>query len=264
MPVVNTANSGIGNNTIILFDNLAAKATVSATSTAAGYPAIATIDPATWSSWRPTVAGASAQYDMGSAVEVDCVGIAAHDAATSGVTLWIEVSTNGTTWTQARPGYAPLTNEDLILPLQSQSFRYWRIRQAGGICNIGVVFIGKRLTFNRSPIDTYTPLHHARQYTKLFNDSIKGQFLGNRVMAAGAETDVDMGMFDRSWLEGNIRPFEYHYNQGGCFFYAGSPLKYPLDMGYCRALGDDETLAIEWNNADRLASLSFGVRSYVG
>ena len=240
--------------------------TVTASSSAVGYPAINVTDPATWSSWRGAGVNSWIGYDFGTPVSVDALGLAAHDLATSGVTS-ISIATSptaaiGSFITVAT--YTTLTNEDILAIFPAVTNRYWRVYINGPAANIGVIVFGKRLVFPHAPVDGYTPLHHSRQYTKMFNDSIKGQFLGNRVMAAGAETDVDMGMFDRPWLEGNIRPFEYHYNQGGCFFYAGCPGKYPLDMGYCRALGDDESLAIEWTEADKLATLSFGIRSYVG
>ena len=120
------------------------------------------------------------------------------------------------------------------------------------------------MEFPHPPVDSYTPLHRARRYTKMFNDSLRGQFLGNRVMAAGAETEVDLGFVTRSWLEGNISGFEERYNQGGTFFYAGCPALYPRDMGYCRANGEDAALEIEFTEGQRLATLSFGVESFVG
>lgn len=262
MPALVEANAELPNSATVIWQ--AIQPIVTASGSAVGYPAINATDPATWSSWRPNTFPSWIYYDFGSATSIDGAGISAHNMATSGVsTALFQSSENSTDWV-TRATYSPLSDEDVFAIFPAISARYWRVRMTGAAANLGVVVFGKRLVFGRAPVDGYTPLHHARQYTKLFNDSIKGQFLGNRVMAAGAETDVDMGMFDRPWLEGNIRPFEYHYNQGGCFFYAGCPGKYPLDMGYCRALGDDESLSIEWTEADKLATLSFGIRSYVG
>lgn len=221
-------------------------------------------DPATWSLFTPSASGPIVSYDLGQSEEIDSLGIAAHNLASSGASFTFQYSTDNTTWNNARPSYSPLTDDDLFFIFPAQTARYWRINFVGSGFTVGVAFGGKRLDLQHAPIDGYTPIHHARKYTKLFNDSIKGQFLGNRVMSAGAETRVDMGFFDRSWMEGNIRGFESHYNQGGTFFYAGCPSKYPLDIGYCRAGGDDDTLEIEWTEAEKMATLSFSIRSYVG
>lgn len=262
MPVTVVAGAESPLNATVLWQ--AIKPTMVGNAGTAGYPSVNLTDPATWSSWKPVGSNAGVGYDMGAPVSFDGCGISAHNMATSGVAgVRIQYSLDNSTWsTIVTP--ETLTDDDMLILFPAVTARYWRITLNGPPANVGVLVFGKRLVFPHAPVDGYTPLHHARQYTKLFNDSVKGQFLGNRVMAAGAETSVDMGFLERPWLEGNIRPFEAHYNQGGTFFYAGCPGKYPLDMGYCRAGGDDETLAIEWNEADKMANLSFGIRSYVG
>ena len=264
MPVVTTSGSIVGNSAMVAYNNYAAGSVISATSAAVGYPAINTVDPATWSSWRPTAAPSNISYDLTTEQAVDVVCIGAHNLATTASTVRIERSSDGVSWTAARPPYLPTTDDDIIFTIPSQTYRYWRIRITGGIPNIGIVFLSSRLNFPHTPIDSYTPLHHAKQYTKEFNDSIKGALLGNRVMAAGSETDVDLGFVERTFVDGPLRAFESHYNQGNTFFYAGWPAGQPLDMGYCRALGEDEIIAVEYIEADKLANLRFGVRAYVG
>lgn len=221
-------------------------------------------DPATWNAWTPSGMNQNLIFDLVIARPCNTVGIAAHTLASNGASVAVHRSTDGVSWTAASDRYYPVTDDDFILTFPTGTYQYWSLNFLGGGFSVGVAQGGLRLDFPHSPIPGYVPLHHARKYTKLFNDSVKGQFLGNRVMAGGAETDVDMGFFERSWMEGNIAGFEAHYNQGGTFFYAGCPELYPNDMGYCRAKGDDETLAIEFTEADKMATLSFGVRAYVG
>lgn len=221
-------------------------------------------DPATWSMFAPSGTNVNVDYDIGREINLDSFGLAAHTLGTSGVSVKLQYSTNGTTWLDAFSTYAPLTNEDIFFLFPKVSGRYFRINFTGSGFTVGIAMAGVALKFPHSPLDGYTPLHHARKYTKLFNDSIKGQFLGNRVLAAGAETSVDLGFMDRVWFENNIRGFESHFNQGGTFFYAGCPSKYPLDMGYCRAAGDDGVLDITWTERDKMAELSFSIQSYVG
>lgn len=220
-------------------------------------------DPATWSKFTPTATNPYVEYDIGREATLNAIGIAAHTLASSGASFRLQYQLDGV-WTNAFTDYSPLTDEDILIVFPNARGQNWRIRFTGGGFVVGVAFAGFHLAFPHAPVDGYTPLHHARKYTKLFNDSVKGQFLGNRVLAAGAETSVDMGFFDRPWVENNIRGFENHFNRGGTFFYASSPSKYPLDVGYCRAAGDDETMNIVWTESDKLATVDFNIQSYVG
>lgn len=263
MPVYMAPSATDGNKAFVLWDNILTRSTILAPSDPPSGPRINALDPATWNGWT-ALAGAALTGDYGSTTTVDAVGIAAHKLATNGCSVLLQYSTDGTTWLDAHPVYAPLTDEDLIIVFANRTGRHFRLLVQNGNAHVGVVFVGKRLIFPHTPIDSYTPLNHARQYTKEFNDSIKGANLGNRVMAAGAETEVDFGFVDRAWVDGPLPPFERHYNQGGMFFYAGYPGGKPLDMGYCRAIDADAIIAVEYIEADKLASLSFGVHSYVG
>ena len=225
-------------------------------------PAINLIDPATWSTWVSGPGAGSANYDFGVAIACNGFGIAAHEIGSLGVTYHVQYSIDGTTWADIH-SQAPTNDEDIFCIFPTVTARYWRLH-TDNPANVGIFAIGNRLIFPHAPVAGYTPLHRARKYEKEFADSIKGHFLGTRVMAAGAETDVNMGFFERPWLEANITPFERHYNQGGKFFYAGSPATAPLDVGYCRASSDNGSLEIEWTEAEKMATLSFGLRSYVG
>ena len=195
---------------------------------------------------------------------VDIICIAAHNLATTATTVWPEYSADGVSWTAARTSYIPLTDDDLMFTIPTATFRYWRLRFTGGIPTIGVVFIGARMEFPHTPIDGYKPLHHSRMYEKMFNDSLKGVMLSNRVMAEGAETDVDFGFVPREFADGPLRGFQSHYNQGGTFFYAGYPSGQALDMGYCRAIDTNAVIEVEYIEGAGLASLNFGIHSYVG
>lgn len=264
MPVVVDPSAiADGNKAIVLWSNLLVDADISAAGEADGYPAINVTDPATFDSWKGATAGDYIEADLGAAMAVNTLGIAAHTLGTSGASLELDYSDDGAAWTAAVE-YDPLTDEDVIIMFGNITARYWRLTVTDAVANVGVVFLGARLVFPHTPVDGYTPLHHARRYSKLFNDSLKGQMLGNRVMAAGAETTVDLGFVERSFVDGPLRGFEDHYNRGGTFFYAGYPSGKPLDMGYCRAQGEDDIVTVEYIEADKLSNLSFTVRAYVG
>lgn len=268
MPVI--VNGAVdGSKSHILWDNVLSRSNITQAGTMPQYPAInAAKDPNTWSSWRAS--GGSATYltanvPAGSGNRnIGALGVAAHNLATTATNISVQYSTDGSSWTLAAPIYSPLTDEDILILFPVVNAQYWRVNMLGGLGSIGVVYLGNTLIMPHPPTDDYVPLHHARQYEKMFNDSLKGQFLGNRVMSAGASTQVDYGFVDRSWADGPLRGFEDHYNKGGTFFYASWPSGKPQDMGYCRAGSSDEIMAVEYIEAEKMASLSFGLEAYVG
>ena len=225
------------------------------------HPAINLIDQDTWNGWRAPVALASAVYDFGTAVEVDGIGISGHNLATSGAELYIQRSTDNTNWT-TEVTYIATTDEDVYILTNSFTYRYWRIRVSQP-CFISNAVIGKRLQFPNAPTDDYVPLHHARTYRKMRNESMMGQRLSTRTMSIGAETEVSFDYVLRPWTDGPLRAFESWYNQGGSFFYASCPAKYPLDMGYCWAADEDGRIDVTYIEADKLSSVTFGIESYV-
>lgn len=269
MPVVIQPGAQNTNKAMVLWDNFLSDGVITDSSgTDPIHPGINAIkDESTWSSWK-TVENLNGRgdlkVDLGEVRTFSALGVSSHTLGSDGATVQLFVSIDGISYGSVRQSYSPIANDDFILLFKSYSYRYVLIRISGGPSSVGILSLGSPLVFPHAPVDSYTPLHHARRYEKLYNDSLKGHFLSNRVMSAGAETDVDMGFLDRNWLELNIRGFERHYNQGKTFFYAGCPSRYPDDMGYCRSAGSDESLAIEFIEGDRLSSLSFGVRSFVG
>ena len=263
MPVFVKSGVTDGNKATVFWQALTP--TVTASGSASGYPAINVIDPATWSSWKGNSSTLNTiVYDFGSSVSINSFGISAHNIATSGITsINLHYSDDGSSWTLIQI-YTPLTDDDIVILFPEESHRYWRSAFYGPAANIGCIVWASKLAFPHAPIDSYTPLHHARTYTKEFNDSIGGAMLGNRVMATGASTDVDLGFVEKSFVDGPLRAFEAHYNKGGTFFYCGLPSGQPLDVGYCVAGSKDEIVKVEYIKAGKLANLSFGIRAYVG
>lgn len=253
-------------NSIVLRDNYLTKGVFSSSGDLPAYPGENAIDPATYNSWRGSGTSSSITSVHAGTFGAACLGIAAHNAATNGCEIFAQYSTDsGSTWTNCAPGYTPTTNEDFMIIFPSVVLgNAWRVRVRNGNCNIGVAFLGPLVSFPHTPIDSYTPLHHARQYTKLYNRSIPGHLLSNRVMGSGAETTVDFGFVRRDFVDGPLVGFEDHYNRGGTFFYAGWPEGKPRDMGYCWAPTENSRMNVEYIEGDKLASLSFDVASYVG
>ncbi len=262
MPVVMQSGYSMPNRTHVLFNNVMTLGNTTFGNEAAGFPGVNVLDPATYNSWRAnTQGGATITVDTTNPRTYSGVGIAAHNMASVGSRVAIQQSTNGTDWSTIIL-VTPMTNEDLFIIFDTVSTSWFRLNFQLAIPNIGVVIAGPCRDFPSTPIDSYTPSHHSKQYTKYFNNSLQGQFLGNRVMGSGGTMSVQFPHIQRDWVDGPLINFEDHYNRGGSFFYAGWPGGKPQDMAYAWPGSEDSIIDVEYVNADKLATVSFDMQFY--
>lgn len=246
----------------VLYDNIFDQGTVTYSSADSGFAGANALDEATWNAWKPTAVTAYATVDHGSAIMCNCLGVAAHNIGSSGASIALQHSPNGSSWTTISAAYAPSSDEDILIYFADTSARYWRVAISGAIASIGVIKLGAALKFPCAALEGHKPLHHARLVEMLSNKSMGGNFLGNRPVKLGAETSVNIGMVDRDWAETDLAEFETHFNNGGAFFYCGSPSDTPKDMGYCRREGGPE-MSITWVEGDIMADVNFDMVAYV-
>ena len=263
MTVVIKAGSVDLSGVNILYENVLSLGTFTFSTQQDGFNAVNSNDDDTWNSWKPSAVPAWIASDMGSAVICDSVGVSAHTMATAGASFRVQYSSDGVSWTDAFASYTPTSNEDILVFFSAISARYWRFYTTGAIANYGVIRIGEKLAFPNAPISGHKPLHHARTFEMLSNESMGGNFIGTRVVRKGAETSVNIGQVDRDWAETYVVKFEEHFNTGKTFFYCGSPLDTPADMGYCKRPGGDKELSFTWVEGDVMADISFGLMAYV-
>lgn len=266
MPVLINNGTSLTQHAVVLWRNLAATATITTfNAPVAGYPAANVVTESTYDAWRWSSNSNWIRFDMGSAIAIDSAGISGHNAATQGYTIRLEYSTDDATWTLYRPIYVPLTNEDILIMGNPITARYWRVQVAGSPTggSISNIFIGARLTFPNAVLSDYKALNHSRVYEKEFSVSTKGQWLGNRLWSAEAETTADIGLVSKNFADVAAKGFEDHYNKAGTFFYAGCPASFPNDVGYCRAAAETDIVNIDYVEAGKLASFSFTVKAIV-
>lgn len=263
MTIVIQAGATETDSVNVLYRNIFQEGTISWSSQANGFPAINATEDETWNSWRPTVTGAHIIVDMGSAVTCDAAGIASHNAGDVGAGFRIRYSSNGTDWNNASGQHYPVTNETIMFLFPAVSARYWQLQVLTTPCNVGCVSIGPKLAFPNAPLSGHTPIHHAKNITMLSNESQGGQFLGTKVEKVGAETGVSLGLLDRDFVENEVSGFEHAYNNGHTFFYCGSPLSTPKDMGYCRRPQGDGVMGITWEEGSLMAQVDFSVKVFI-
>lgn len=246
----------------VLFNNIFEEYAITYTNQATGFAAANIADDETWSSWKPTSVPASVSADVGIARMYNAAGISAHTLGSNGATVRIQYSDDDVTWSNAAD-YTPLTDEDIFFIFEDTTARYWRVRILNAVANIGVCKIGKRLIFPATVLSGHKPLHHSRKVELLNNTSMTGQFLGNRRLKQSAQTNVNLGLLDRAWVEGTLPTFENHYNNGRTFFYCSDPTNAPKDFGYCRRPQSSDEMNITWEEGDILAQVDFDVEAFV-
>lgn len=247
----------------ILWDNIFERGTVTASSTAVdGDAANAYAEDTTFDFWTPDTNFGVITVDMGSDVECDCLGVAAHTLGTVGTEITVESSDNGSDWV-IRGRVTPITDDTLMLFFPIVSARYWRVYMDDTIASIGVIKLGKRLIIPTGVLSGHTAINHAQEVELLNNMSVKGQFLGNRIVKLGAETSINFGMIEADFVDNDMAAFEAHYNEGRSFFYAGSPRKFPKDVGYCWRQDRAGTLRPNYQEGGELMQVELQVAAYV-
>ena len=218
----------------VLFQNILASGTLTASSETSGYPKENVLDESTVKYWRPTTLPATLTLDAGSAVSADAFGVVAHDLFTAGCSIEVQTSPNGTTWTSVTDTITPTDNKTILQLFTSVSSRYWRIRITGASTdpNIGVLFLGQRFNFPAGVKAPYTPVWLSQQFELLTSTTLGGQFLGNRVLRQGGRTAINLVSFERDFAENDLTAFRDHYNSGKAFIWAAGPSLFDKDVGY--------------------------------
>jgi len=247
----------------LLYDNILSAGTLTASTEAVDGAAANATDDATWDFWTPTAAPAWLRVDYGAGVECDGAGIAAHTLFTVGATVAVQSSDDNATWV-TQSTVTPTDNAAIMFCFPAITARYWRIYITGGVASIGVTFIGKRLAFYAGVLSGHVALNNAVRTELLNSETISGQFVKNRIIRRGAETSINFGLVATEFADGVFAPFKTHYNEGKTFFYAGSPLRWPLDMGYCWRPESAGDIMPAYTEGGALAELSMEVAAYVG
>jgi len=247
----------------ILWDNILAQGTLTASTAATDGAAANAVDSETWDYWTPTAVPAWLKVDMTVATLCNGAALAAHTAGTAGSTIEVQSSPDDAAWT-TRGTVTPTDDGVVFIAFPDVSARYWRLYVTVAITSIGVASIGERLTLSNSPLSGHLAISNSQKSTLLNTTTVSGQFRTNRVIRRGFETSVNMGLQRVSFVDGGFVPFRDHYNDGGTFFYCGSPLNWPNDVGYCWRSESAGNINPSYVEGGLLAELSMEVSAYAG
>lgn len=247
-------------NANILYENIFEDGTLTVSSAAADGAGANAVEDTTFDFWTPTSVPATFNVDYGSAVECDCVGIAAHNAGMNGSSIQVLSSSDDITYT-LRASTTPLTDDTIMIMFPAVTARYWRVAVTAAVCSIGVIKLGKKLEFPSGVLTSHTAINHASRVELLTNQSIKGQYLGTRIKRVGADASVNFGLVDVDFMENDMAVFEAHYNSGRTFFYSSSASDHPDDYGYCWRAGSE--LRPSYEEGGTLAQVDMDLSVYV-
>lgn len=248
-------------NATILYENILETGTVTVSSETSDGAGTNAIEDTTFDFWTGGAASSNIKVDMGSAVECDCIGVAAHTIGTEAATLTVAFSTDDISYTDVAE-VSPTDDNTIMIIFPMQNARYWRVTVSDGPASCGVIKIGKRVVFPSGALSGHIAINHSQKVELLAqNISQSGQYLGTRIKRIGASASVNFGLVSVDFVENDLSDFEYHFNSGRTFFYAGSPSEWPNDYGYCwRRRGE---LRPSYEEGGSLAQVDMEVEAYV-
>jgi len=224
---------------MVLWDNLLSYSTVTLTASTSNTlgPVANCITESTYDYWQPTAIPAWVQGNFGSAKTINSVALIGHTLGSTGATVYIQSSPDGTTWTTKSTVMVPTDDSPILAIFADFSAQYWRVyipsRTGTAYPVIGIVMMGDRFVFPAGVMPSYTPIWQAQIVELLQSKSLGGQFMGNRVIRQGAETSINLVSFSRTFAEEDLQPFKAWYNGGHAFVWASGPSIFTKDVGYC-------------------------------
>ena len=225
------------NHARIGYKTILPDSTITATSEAAGFPASALSNPLTYDQFRPDSLPVTVLVDRGQAVDVDYIGIGAHDMADHASVVTIEYSTDNATWTTLA-SFSPGDNTPIMLIFDTVTARYFRFTiEAASQFFIGACYIGQALVMQRAIYGGHAPINLSRVTEYETTRSELGQWLGRSVIRKGVATDFSWSHLTAAWYRENFDPF-VKAARSTPFFIAWNPKKFQSEVGFCMTTGD--------------------------
>jgi hypothetical protein len=243
------------NHARIVYENLALGITPTASSSAAGRPAIAATYPTTYEYWTPTTLPATWSVDLGSAKNVDSIGMVGDML---GCTVAVQYSTNNSTWVTVDTRTVVTDRINMFLFL-SVSARYWRVSVSVQIPRISVIYIGTALAMQRPIYQGHTPLTLSRTTDLSNNVSEGGQYLGRSIIRTGAESSAAWSNLRADWYRANFDPF-VRAARTAPFFFGWRPAQYPAELGF---VWTDKDIAPDNSGPRNFMSVDMGFKGLI-
>lgn len=247
--VVNNSSSSGGSggpnaaagNSYIAYDSffLRAGATVIADSEDAGqFVENGTSWPTYGGGWQTSTFGDhTVSVGFASPQEGQCYAIHKHNLATLGVTVALQYSDDGVTWTTVTDSeQTPTNNKTLFFnAAQSETHPQWRFLFTGhisGTLRVAQLFIGPCFQAWQPPGIGWTPPNLALNDEFITSRADGGDFLGRSLVRRGGKTKFTMSPVPESFVRGTWLDFMLAAEEHP-FYYSWNAEGFPGEVAYC-------------------------------
>lgn len=240
--VVNQGGAWVQGSSYIGYDNLYLRtgAVVAASSEDSGFPGSAA---ASWltsgGGWQTTGAGdKTLSVTLPSAEDGNSYGIYKHNIGTLGLTVKLQSSPDGSTWTDVTGSEKTPGNDDVIFFVVSApvSAKFWRIHIAGLAAGetliIGQAFIGDSFLVFSPPESGFTPPNLALNSKYITSRSDGGDFMGRSLVRKGNKTGFSVSLVERGWVRSTWLPF-LKAAEKTPFYYGWDTLNFQAEVAFC-------------------------------
>lgn len=218
---------------IILWDNLVTADNVTADEEEAAYPVTNLANPSTVEVWKSGSTADQLVTVTFAATEVDAIGIARHNLGSGEVHVTVEGTSNGTDWFE-------LVGEQIIPADDTTILFRWEPQTLLGVRlslepdavepQAAVLSVGKLLVFERG-VQAHMPINYARQRDVRNVRSVSGDYLGRVIIGGTLRTTAEFKLLSAAWMRSTLDPFIEASGELP-FFFAWSPERYPLEVGF--------------------------------
>lgn len=125
---------------------------------------------------------------------------------------------------------------------------------------IGVISVGKTVTFPRNVYVGHTPSPYARNPSVEFMTSDNGQFLGQYRRSTALSNSFQNDNIPADYYRDVLYPYFHLIAESSPFFFAWRPQKYPEEVGYMWIPGGKINVSNQLANG--MMSISFSMQGY--
>lgn len=262
--MIYSTDSAVSDSPFIAWDNLIATGTLTATSSASGFPVSGLLNGYTTDPWKPDAMPATVTLSLAASAPVSCVAFAGHDMFTQGVSVEVQRLSGGS-WVKVR-GITPESDDPFIVSFPVADSDGWRVVFTGGVFRLSVMHVSRALVFPSlcRIVPPHVPLNRCDTIELVGGpDSSTGEFLQADTMRTGGEASINFSVQSQAFIKSaDFEGFRQHFNAGRPFFIACLPRFDPSDMGYVWRNGRN-SIVTPYRDAVFM-SLGMSVGVYVG
>lgn len=209
----------------------------------AGFPATNLANTSTADRWKGETT--DVQYitvnDGGSQL-IDYVGLARHNLGSTGATVKVQSSPDGSTWDDVTEAIAPANDTAIIVRFEAATANFWRLELTPGSAalTIAVVYLGRITVAERRIQVGHVPITLGWDWGVTTGKSASGQFQGRIMRSEWRASGVSWKNLTPSWVRDTFAPF-VDQARTRPFFWAWRPETWPGECGYVWLPGPPKT-----------------------